>query len=1221
MEIRPESCRGRERELKRLVEWFTEAKTHAKVVVVRGALGVGKTCLLEAFQRLTAGQEAFVVTVSCKNENRSPFGPFSEIMARTESFDPLQTPHRGLKHYHRPSNFFETVRHRLQTVASHRHSAFILDDAQHIDEDSLRVLQYLLNSWSRQSDPLSAGPQVDCGSMLVLAVSQASGQQAPVLESLADFPLVEHLELRGLDNAGLVELLSDEHLLKRIRELTQGNPAILQQMMHNLPEDVESLSQRRRLALAHDQRRILHVLAVYDGALSASDLATLLGSEQTALNSDLDALSTGRFLLTVMMGNDLRYRLGPLAPQEAVLRELPDQTPQELHATCLRFVETKGASDDSLAWLHRIVRHATACGRGDVACVYGLRAAKTLSQNLSFERAIAVLESCRSDAVGANTAAVLQQLAQLKEKTLDYRGALEDAQALSALQQPVPEKLSNWIRIAELRQRLGDYAGAEAALRTASTLAETHVPDRIPTVKLRIAELAFEQGDLCAARAACDSCVDAILALGNHTYEACDAHNLLGRISYREGRYDDAKTHYRHVEVVSAEQNWERERARALHNLGLVELKRLNLAAASQLLDAARQRFKALRDFEGLAQCLLNLGVCREYERRYGDAIDTYQQAVGLFERLGHLANLATALSNLADVFITLGVYTEAETLLDRSQQLAEQGSYDFVRSLNHRLQGRLQLSLGRAASAIPHLRECLVFMKRQNQQHEIAETLFCLAEAEIGAGNPDQAAYWLDRLSGAPADEFDTEIDAKTTLLRAQLHDRRAEPHRALPLYRDALKKLTAIRHEEGVVVALAQLATRPDGTLASDILHQLRLHLTRLEKSIPTEYRTLYLSKPALARATALVNGEGGIASASAALRPRSTSAPWRAKYANIIGDAPELLDVLRLVERVAATDSTVLILGDSGTGKELLAEAIHRQSQRGRAPFVRINAAALSEELLLSELFGHERGAFTGASRQKQGLFEHADGGTIFLDEIGDISPKTQVTLLRVLQEQSFERVGGTETIQVNVRVILATNKDLEKAMRRGEFRLDLYYRINGLTLTLPALRDRRGDIPGLVSHFLARLVAEHNRPLTISDDAQRLLCRYSWPGNIRELENVIRSAYVLTEGPEITSEDLLRYGGIREDLSAPSAPSAPQLSTNLEIPEGFDLRRAKLDLELTYINEALRISAGNITHAATQLGMTRSRLSQKLKEHQIDASTFKDADILAERMAIA
>ncbi len=306
-------------------------------------------------------------------------------------------------------------------------------------------------------------------------------------------------------------------------------------------------------------------------------------------------------------------------------------------------------------------------------------------------------------------------------------------------------------------------------------------------------------------------------------------------------------------------------------------------------------------------------------------------------------------------------------------------------------------------------------------------------------------------------------------------------------------------------------------------------------------------------------------------------------------IIGRAQPMRELFATVEKVARTDSSVLITGESGTGKELVARAIHLRSRRQTGPFVRVNCGALPEGVLESELFGHERGAFTGALRRRRGRFELAEGGTLFLDEIADIGPAVQVRLLHVLQEREFERVGGEETVRVDVRVIAATNKTIREEVAAGRFREDLFYRLYVIPIHLPPLRERKEDIPLLADHFVRRLCASLSRsPARLGEAALRVLSLYDWPGNVRELENALERALVLCEGDEITVGDL---------------PFLTRASTSAEqYPAGVVALNAALErLERTLIERAMAEAGGVKAEAARRLEVTPSALYYKLEKY--------------------
>jgi two-component system, NtrC family, response regulator HydG len=304
-------------------------------------------------------------------------------------------------------------------------------------------------------------------------------------------------------------------------------------------------------------------------------------------------------------------------------------------------------------------------------------------------------------------------------------------------------------------------------------------------------------------------------------------------------------------------------------------------------------------------------------------------------------------------------------------------------------------------------------------------------------------------------------------------------------------------------------------------------------------------------------------------------------------IIGSSPPMLELLEMITFVAPTEATVLISGESGTGKELVAEALHHNSLRREGPFVKVNCAALAESLLESELFGHEKGAFTGADRRREGKFVQADGGTLFLDEIGETTQAMQVKLLRVLQEQELQRVGGEETISVDVRIIAATNRDLEDEVRRGTFREDLFYRLNVVMLQVPPLRDRGEDIPLLVKHFAEVFARKNRRRLEgITPECMALLCRYPWPGNVRELENAIERGIILMRGEQLTEKSLpLTVQKLAEETDVAGEGRPVSL----------------LEIEKMTIFQTLDETKGNKSEAARRLGITRKTLQNKLHKY--------------------
>jgi DNA-binding NtrC family response regulator len=330
----------------------------------------------------------------------------------------------------------------------------------------------------------------------------------------------------------------------------------------------------------------------------------------------------------------------------------------------------------------------------------------------------------------------------------------------------------------------------------------------------------------------------------------------------------------------------------------------------------------------------------------------------------------------------------------------------------------------------------------------------------------------------------------------------------------------------------------------------------------------------------------------------------------FGNIIGDSAALREVLAQVEQVAPMSSTVLLRGETGTGKEMVAHAVHLNSPRADKPFVRVNCAALAPGVLESELFGHEKGSFTGAAQRRPGRFELADGGTLFLDEVGDLPMEVQIKLLRALQEREFERVGGTETVKVDVRLVSATNRDLEVMIADGSFRQDLYYRLNVFPIHLPPLRERLDDLPALVVHFVGKFArAQGVRPGAVTADALARLREYGWPGNVRELENIIERAMILARGGDVTGQhlDFGRRAVGAVPAPAPAASSGPVAVGEPAAPGGDDgrpLGERLLDSERKEIIAAIEKSRGNIASASRMLGVNRSTLYYRLRKHSLE-----------------
>jgi Nif-specific regulatory protein len=338
---------------------------------------------------------------------------------------------------------------------------------------------------------------------------------------------------------------------------------------------------------------------------------------------------------------------------------------------------------------------------------------------------------------------------------------------------------------------------------------------------------------------------------------------------------------------------------------------------------------------------------------------------------------------------------------------------------------------------------------------------------------------------------------------------------------------------------------------------------------------------------------------------------------KFENIIGKSTKMQHIFSMLETVAPSDATILVRGETGTGKELIATAVHNLSRRKNGPYIKLNCAAISETLLESELFGHEKGAFTDAKEMRKGRFELADGGTLFLDEIGDITPALQVKLLRILQEQEFERVGGTKTVKTNVRLVAATNRNLEEMVKKGEFREDLFYRLNVIPINLPPLRERYEDVKLLVEHYLRKFMKEHRKQMHFSKPALEMLLDYPWPGNIRELQNMMERIVLICPDGEITPQGLnhvlpFNYQKMYMPPEPAPAPAAAEAAPAVAVAQNREnehhapavTKSSLKEMEKESIIQALIENRGIQTKAAAQLGMTARQIGYKVRKYGID-----------------
>ena len=679
---------------------------------------------------------------------------------------------------------------------------------------------------------------------------------------------------------------------------------------------------------------------------------------------------------------------------------------------------------------------------------------------------------------------------------------------------------------------------------------------------------------------------------------------------------------------------------------------------------------------------LQNLATIAILKHEYPEALALSERAITVCRGIGEKIALARLITNLAELRRRLGLTAEAEQALAFGRKACGPG-IPAARAAHFALTAaRIHLARGNTLEAAAELAAAMAAASSSSDGAKLGECHRLAARIALDDGDLIRAQHAIEK---ARDEATSAGARADVALLDAQRGRAAGEPFLA-----SALEALDLAREgddgelarEAHVLLYHARLGDEAGPRSASvdaDDVRAPRAATSRRRSSCARAW-------PRLCRRSFVVASSRVVTSAtSPGSRPRWSPAPrlcercsdpgcegcarpssrppsGSAERGAFRGDEarprartssaaiPAILSLLAAIEKIGPSDATVLVHGESGTGKELVAEAIHAASGRKNGPLVKVNCAALVETLLLSELFGHERGAFTGAVARRRGRFEMAEGGTLFLDEIGDISPRTQVALLRVLQEKTFERVGGVTPIRANVRIICATHRDLKAMVARGEFREDLYYRLRGVVLDVPALRNRLNDLGAIAAAILARVATERGEPAKrVAPRTLDVLARHPWPGNVRELENALRAAALFAEGDVLEASDFTNnvdgLRGLIDSVPPPSmsgtraalAPEAMDFAmTELPPPSigdqsgsptdvayahvrsGVSLSDMKRLIEHDCIERALAESGGNITRAATLLGMKRPRLSQLVKQYGFGGVAADGADLDSEDM---
>jgi transcriptional regulator with GAF, ATPase, and Fis domain/tetratricopeptide (TPR) repeat protein len=786
---------------------------------------------------------------------------------------------------------------------------------------------------------------------------------------------------------------------------------------------------------------------------------------------------------------------------------------------------------------------------------------------------------------------------------------------------------------------LGDLVAAKVALERSAQHATDDAARAV--VAAELAEIAYLAGDLTTAA----SEARRAMALDDQPTTRLKARNTLGKLHLASSSWDEADVHFAEDAWTASAAGLHIEELRARLNRGIALLSKGQVDEARAIFEAVLAEGERTNDARACAFALDNLSVVATLRHQYAQALTLAERTLKLRQRIGDRVATARLLGNLAELRRRLGLLDHAEHAVAFGRRTLGPGMPP-ARSAQFSLRAaRNALTRGNTVEARREVTRALTESEAAGMRDFVCEA-YCLAtRVALEDGDLARAGETLERARVLATTD---ELRAEAAIIAARHARAYGDDGDALAV--EALAASRASGKEDLVIESHTLLAEihRAAGRVETARAHVESAVALRdqVATTLPGDVRAAFLTRPdlaALAKLHALLVEPSSLndlpPSSQSMQRPsvRVSAAPRE-----LVGDDPAIRGLLAAVRKVARANSTVLVRGESGTGKELVAEAIHRASDRASGPLVTVNCAALVETLLLSELFGHEKGAFTGAIARRRGRFEMAEGGTLFLDEIGDISARTQVALLRVLQERTFERVGGTTPIRANVRVICATHRDLKAMVERGEFREDLYYRLRGITLEVPALRQRMGDLPRISDHLLARIASERGEAKkSLSADALELLVRHRWPGNVRELENALRAASLFAEGEVITAATLsenvddlraaAQAGRTRPSLPPPAAheeaPSDATLSDDEGDPAESPLPAAeasatavaysqvrggatslpdiKRQIERDCIARALAETRGNITRAAALLGMKRPRLSQLVKQYGLAA----------------
>ncbi len=1034
--------------------------------------------------------------------------------------------------------------------------------------------------------------------------------------------------------------LSQDHVVDQLLDTTRGDPGRLEALFGALPDTVTHLWSRRIEELTHSQRRLARYLAVANTALEVGFLDRLVDESVIGVVRGLCDKGVAR---RSMEGGVVKVGLASEEIATGVDDGIGDVERDEIHAVLATAAVECGAEDGAF-----VARHALAAGDEISGMRFGLPAARRLLRRGRWDQARSLLEQLRDveEATREDRRKVLMLSLRLAEAKSAWRQALSFHLQLEPLLESSSEEIRARRRRATYLVKVGRLDEAESEFSELLEQDNGDVEERVRAM-IGLADIGYQRGE---QEQVTSWTQQAQRLLGDEVESRQElvvlCVSLQGKAALYRGELEQAWKCFEEAAGRARRIGLRGEESRAEINLGVVAVQQRRYEEARRRLESALEKAEMTAGTLRL-NCWLNLGIVHQRRGQFGEALDNYARSLREAKRRGDQVAREVALHNLATLYQDMGAFDAARRLVANTANDGDEGYCD----------GSPQ---GGFASRWAAMTEAQILLKTEEFQQALdalrhAEHLLTLEQRLYGEemrlrramtylklDRVDEAASLLEEFAESKSVQS-PQVKSLYRAYRAALSRRRTEGPSGSE-WRSIIGELESLgMFQDAVDLRMEWVADLEEREAESCwIIEQGVEDLRRRAKSVPRRFYEDYLAIPVHRRMLSKFHEANGGAlpeeiralvdrverqasdqdctGEKSGERHDAAYHRWRARYGDIVGEDPKILNVFQIVDRVAPSKTTVLLAGESGTGKELVAQAIHDKSDRKDAPFVRVNCAAFVEELLLSELFGHEKGAFTGAVQAKTGRFERADGGTIFLDEIGDISPKTQVALLRVLQQGTFERVGGTETLEVDVRVVAATNRDLEEMVQEGTFRLDLYYRLKGFLIELPPLRERRQDIPRLLRHFAAQY-SQRGKVPEFSAQVMQFLAQYRWPGNVRELENFVQSVLLFSEGRCVEMGEITRFReffsqgemdeslppvdlsvDVEEYIESPDQPEqhevgAPEDALVEEvIADERSLALLKKRLEKKCIKAALRQTGGNITQAARILQMKRPRLSQ-------------------------